>query len=143
MSAAAMDERRFRQYAEAFSQAKDKSALFDRYYDPDVTFIHPFKGTFHGKDALVKFWNAGQGSGHAGIHEVLRCDNVLFQDDKVAAELDIEWRCFEDTNYLGPRKKGDVFWGRCAAFYDLKHGKFIRVRIYLNLVDAPDAAPAS
>jgi len=37
----------------------------------EVTFIHPFKGTFHGKDALVTFWNAGKNAGHAGIHEIL------------------------------------------------------------------------
>jgi hypothetical protein len=28
-----------------------------------------------------------------------------------------------------------VFWGRCAAFYDIKDGKFIKVMLYLNLVE--------
>lgn len=130
-----LDEQWFKEYGEAFSRAKDKSAFFDRYYDPQVTFMHPFKGTFHGKDALVNFWNSGKNAGHAGIHEILHFTNILVQEDKVAAELDIEWRCFEDTDYLGPRHKGDVFWGKCAAFYDLKDGKFIRVQLYLNLVD--------
>jgi len=136
-----LDEQWFKEYGEAFSRAKDKSAFFDRYYDLEVTFIHPFKGTFHGKDALVTFWNAGKNAGHAGIHEILHFRNVVAQEDKVAAELDIEWRCFEDTDYLGPRHKGDVFWGKCAAFYDLKDGKFIRVQLYLNLVAPHRAQP--
>ena len=62
-----LDEQWFKEYGEAFSRAKDKSAFFDRYYDPEVTFIHPFKGTFHGKDALVTFWNAGKNAGHASV----------------------------------------------------------------------------
>ena len=136
-----MDVEWFQEYEREFSNARDKSAFFDRYYHPDVTFIHPFKGTFHGKDELVTFWNAGRNSGHAGIHEVLHFKNLLIQPDKIAAELDIEWRCFEDTDYLGSHKKGDVFWGKCAAFYDVKDGKFIRVQLYLNLVeDDPDSA---
>ncbi len=133
-----IDEKWFREYEKEFSDAKDKSAFFDRYYDPEATFIHPFKGSFHGKDELVNFWNAGKNSGHAGIHEILHFKNLVVQQDKVAAELFIEWRCLADTDYLGPRKKGDVFYGKCAAFYDLKDGKFLRVQLYLNLVDAAD-----
>lgn len=55
-------------------------------------------------------------------------------DDKLAVELDIEWRCFEDTDYLGPRKAGDVFRGKCAAFYSFTANKISLVHIYLNLV---------
>lgn len=138
-----LDEQRVTEHAEAFSRATDKSAFLDRYFDPDVTFVHPFKGTSHGEDALVTFGNAGKNAGHAGIHEVLHCTNVLVREDKVAAELEIEWRCFEDTDALGPRKKGDVFWGECAAFSDRKDGRCIRVQLYLNLVDSPRDTPAS
>ena len=61
-------------------------------------------------------------------------------DDKVAVELDIEWRRFKDTDYLGPRKEGDIFWGHCAAFYDIRNGKFAKVFIYLNLARSDDQA---
>lgn len=134
-----LDEAWFEAYAKAFSEAEDKSEFFDRYYDPEITFAHPFKGTFRGKQELVSFWNSGKNSGHAGIHEILHFTNQVVQGDKIAAELDIEWRCFEDTNYLGPRKKGDVFWGKCAAFYDIRDGKFLRVQLYLDLVPPPEA----
>lgn len=138
-----IDEKWFREYEKEFSDAKDKSALFDRYYHPEATFIHPIKGAFHGKDEIVGFWNAGKNSGHAGIHEILHFKNLVIQDDKVAAEILVEWRCFADTNYLGPHKKGDVFYGKCAAFYDRKDGKFIRVQVYLNLMDkADDSIPS-
>jgi hypothetical protein len=129
-----LDIRWFKEYEKEFSESRDKGAFFDKYYDPDAEFIHPFKGRFKGKQALVNFWNAGKNSGHAGIHEVINFRSIVVQDHKVAAELDIQWNCFEDTDYLGPRKKGDVFWGKCAAFYRFKVGKIVHVQLYLNLV---------
>ena len=86
------------------------------------------KGTFKGKEAIVEFWTAG----HKGIHEVLKPLNVLFDADRIAAEFLIEWHCLEDTDYLGPRKKGDIYFAECAAFYHLKKGRFARVKLYLK-----------
>jgi hypothetical protein len=130
-----MTEEQYKEYEHEFSKSPDKSALFDRYYAPDAVFIHPFKGTFRGKDELVSFWNVGQNSGHAGIHEILHLANFLPSGDQLAVELKIEWRCLEDTDYLGPRKAGDVFWGNCAAFYSFSGEKISRVFLYLNLAD--------
>jgi ketosteroid isomerase-like protein len=124
----------FGRYANEFNHTEDKSKFFDNYYDPEVEFIHPFKGVFEGKQALVDFWNSGKNSGHAGIHEVISFRNVVVQGDRAGAELDIRWECFRDTDYLGPRKTGDVFFGRCAAFYEFVNGKIRRVRLYLNVV---------
>lgn len=126
----------FEEYEDAFNNASDKSAFFDKYYDPEAVFVHPYKGTLKGKEQLVGFWNSGKNSGHDGIHEFLHLKNFISVADKLAVELDIEWRCFEDTDYLGPRKAGDVFWGHCAAFYDIKDGKFAKVFIYLNLAQS-------
>ncbi len=128
-----VDAKWFDEYEKEFSNSKDKSAFFDKYYDPEAEFIHPLKGTFKGKQSLVTFWNSGKDSGHAGIHEVISFRNVVVQGDQVGAELDIKWECFQDTDYLGPRKKGDVFFGKCAAFYNFKNGKIRRVQLYLNL----------
>ncbi len=136
-----MTQPEFEAYEDEFNNATDKSAFFDTYYDPEVVFIHPYKGTFRGKDALVSFWNSGKNSGHDGIHEVLHLVDFVSIEGKLAVELDIEWRCFADTDYLGPRKAGDVFWGKCAAFYDIPDDKITRVQLYLNLADdAPDDA---
>lgn len=129
-----VDAKWFDEYEKEFSGSKDKSAFFDKYYDPDAEFIHPFKGAFKGKQSLVNFWNSGKNSGHAGIHEVISFKNIVIQGDKVGAELDIKWECLQDTDYLGPHKKGDVFFGKCAAFYDFLNGKIRRVQLYLNLV---------
>ena len=126
----------FEKYENVFNNASDKSALFDQYYDPDVTFIHPYKGTFKGKESLVSFWNSGQNSGHDGIHELLHLKNFISVENQIAVELDIEWRCFKDTEYLGHHKAGDVFWGHCAAFYDIRRGKFAKVTLYLNLANS-------
>ena len=129
----------FEEYEDEFNNASDKSAFFDRYYDPNVVFVHPYRGTFTGKSDLVSFWNSGNNSGHDGIHEILHLTNFVPSGDKLAVELDIEWRCFKDTDYLGPRAAGDVFWGKCAAFYEFTGDKISRVQLYLNLVDGDDA----
>ena len=59
----------------------------------------------------------------------------MSEEDKFDVELDIEWHCFKDTDYLGPRKKGDVFYAKCAESFTIKNDKFYRVKLYLNLVD--------
>lgn len=123
----------FEAYEDEFNNARDKGAFYDRYYAPGAEFIHPVKGTFRGKDELVSFWNAGDGSGHDGIHEILHLTDFIATENRLAVQLHIEWRCFKDTDYLGPRKKGEVFWGKCAAFYTIADGKFTRVELYLNL----------
>ncbi|MCD4823868.1 MAG: nuclear transport factor 2 family protein [Phycisphaerae bacterium] len=123
-----MNRQEFEEYCEKFSSGIDKASIFDRYYDPDAVFEHPLKGTFEGKKALVEFWTAG----HEGIHEVLKPLNVLFDGNQIAAEFLIEWHCLEDTEYLGHRKKGDVYYAECAAFYHLKNDKFVRVKLYLK-----------
>jgi hypothetical protein len=96
----------FETYCEAFNASTAKADVFDHYYDPGALFEHPFKGAFKGREAIVKFWTAG----HKGIREVLRPANVLFDNDRIAAEFIIEWHCLEDTDYLGPRKKGAVYY---------------------------------
>lgn len=130
-----MTQSQYEEYAEAFSRAEDKSLLFENYYHPDIVFFHPYKGTFEGKNALVAFWNSGENAGHDGVRERLHVQNFMSNEDKVAVELKIEWSCFKDTEYLGPRKTGEVFWGNCAAFYELTNGKFSKVQLYLNLVE--------
>ncbi len=127
-----MTQAEFEEYEEEFNNAVDKGALFDRYYDPNAAFVHPYKGTFRGKDELVRFWNAGKNSGHDGIHEILHLKNFISDDGKMAVELDIEWRGFKDTDYLGPRKKGDVFWGKGAAFYTFSGDRISHVQFYLR-----------
>jgi hypothetical protein len=123
-----MNRKEFEEYCEAFNSGSGKENVFDRYYDSDAVFEHPFKGMFKGKQAIVGFWTAG----HKGIHEALNLLNVLFDDEKIAAEFLIEWHCLEDTDYLGPRKKGNVYFAECAAFYHLRNNKFIHVKIYLK-----------
>jgi hypothetical protein len=132
-----MTKAQFEKYEDEFNNSSDKSDFFDRWYDPDIEFVHPIKGTFRGKEDLVRFWSCGKNCGHAGIHEKLHLKNFISCEGKTAVELDIEWTCFEDTEYLGQRKKGDVFWGRCAGFYTFRDDKIVHVQLYLNLVEKP------
>jgi hypothetical protein len=125
-----MTKGEFEAYCEMFNGSTAKTDVFDRYYDPTAVFEHPFKGTFRGREAVVRFWTAG----HKGIREVLKPVNLLFDDDRIAAEFVIEWHCLEDTDYLGPRKKGTVYYAECAAFYRLHNDRFIHVKLYLKEV---------
>jgi len=129
-----MTQEMFEKYENGFNNSPDKSNFFDRWYQPNAEFIHPVKGTFKGKEQMVGFWNSGKNSGHTGIHETLQLKNFISIEGKMAVELKIEWKCFEDTDYLGPRKKGDVFYGKCAAFYTFRDDKIAHVQIYLNSV---------
>ena len=126
---------RYEEYLRAFSEAADKSALFDDYYSPGVVFVHPIKGTFRGKDELVTFWNSGDGAGHDGVSERLHLRSFVSSENEVAAQLAIEWFCFKDTEYLGARASGETFWGRCAAFYECEGEKFSKVELDLELVE--------
>jgi hypothetical protein len=123
-----MNRDEFLEYCELFSTSKDKGPLFDKYYHPDAEFDHPLKGIFRGREEIVTFWM----SGHKGIHEVIRHENLLVDVDSMAAELLIEWHCTEDTDYLGPKKKGEVYYAGCAAFYRLENKKIKHVRLYLR-----------
>jgi hypothetical protein len=123
-----MTRQEFEAYCEAFNESTAKTDVFDRYYDPNAIFEHPFKGAFKGRDAIVGFWTAG----HKGIHEVLKPVNVLFDNGRIAAEFVIEWHCLEDTDYLGPRKKGTIYYAECAAFYMLTNDRFTHVKLYLK-----------
>lgn len=126
-----MDRERFLYYCRDFSSDMDKAGFFDRYYESDAVFMHPLKGTFYGKDDIVRFWSIG----HRGIHEVLHPvpENILVQEGHIAAEFVIEWKCTEDTDYLGPKKKGEVYRAECAAFYQLRDDKIYRVKLYLRI----------
>ena len=77
----------FERYRAEFNDAADKSTFFDRWYDPDAVFIHPFKGTFRGKEQLVRFWNTDKNSGHSGIQEVLHLEDLISIEGRFAAEL--------------------------------------------------------
>ncbi|MFA6033139.1 MAG: nuclear transport factor 2 family protein [Myxococcota bacterium] len=126
-----MDEATFHEYCRSFNDG-DKSKTFDMYYTPDAVFMHPLKGTFTGKAAIVHFWTAG----HKGIKEILKPVNLVVENDRIAAEFIIEWHCTEDTEYLGPRKKGETYYAECAAFYRLQKDRFANVKLYLK--ETPD-----
>ena len=125
-----MNRLEFVAYCNEFNSEREKADVFDRYYNPDAVFEHPLKGTFKGKKAIVDFWTEG----HKGIHEVLKPLNVLFDGDRIAAEFFIEWHCLENTDYLGPKERGSIYYAECAAFYHLKNGKFSHVKLYLKLL---------
>jgi len=122
-----MNKLEFAAYCSEFSSDRDKAEVFDQHYNPDAVFEDPWTGTFKGKKAIVESWTTG----HKGIHEVLKPLNVLIDGDWIAAEILIEWHCLENTYYIGPREKGRTYYVECAAFYNLKDGKFSRVKLYL------------
>lgn len=123
-----MNRETFDEYCRMYDSTPDKALFYDRFYDPDARFEHPFKGTFVGREAIVNFWTAG----HQGIHEILKPVSVLIEGDRMAVEVMVEWRCSEDTDYLGPRKQGDVYYAECAAFFQMKNDKIVRVKMYLQ-----------
>ena len=129
-----MTRTQFDEYLVAFNNAADKGAFFDQYYAPDAVFSHPPIGVFKGREEIVRYLDSGKNAGHDGIHETLRLTDFISIEGRMAVEVDIEWRCFRDTHYLGPRKKGDVFHAKCGGFFKLSGDKICHVQLYFSLV---------
>ena len=124
----------FEEYLALFNNSNDKGAFFDRYYAPDAIFSHPPLGVFRGREEIVRYLNSGEGAGHDGIHETLRLNDFISIEGRMAVEVDIEWSCFRDTDFMGPRKKGDVFHAKCAGFFRFSGERICHVQLYFSLV---------
>ena len=132
-----MIREQFEEYLSAFNSSEDKGAFFDRYYDPDAVFSHPPIGVFKGREEIVNYLNSGKNEGHDGVRETIKLREFISIEGKMAVEVDLEWNCFRDTDFLGPRKKGDIIHARCAGFFTFKENRIIHVELYVNQVPKP------
>jgi ketosteroid isomerase-like protein len=119
-----MPPERFAQYIAAFNRGDYGS--FGDFYDPDVTLDIAGKRVLRGRDAIFEFYRVVRAQTQRTI-EVL---NVISEGNRLAVELQSEFLALEDLpNFTaGAMQTGDRIYINTVALYELKEGRFARIR---------------
>lgn len=119
-----MSAERFREYIDAFNRGE--YAAFGDFYDEHVVLDVAGKRELRGREAIFDFYRAVKSQTRRTI-EVL---NVLSAGNQIAAELQSEFLALEDLPSFtaGPMKKGDRIYINTIVLYELRAGKFLRIR---------------
>jgi ketosteroid isomerase-like protein len=122
--AVGMSEERFRAYIDAFN--RDDYASFGDYYDEDVVLVIAGKTELRGRQAIFDFYKTVKSQ----TKRTLQVNKVITAPDRLAVELQSEFLALEDLpNFTaGPMKKGGRIFINTFVFYDLRGGKFARIR---------------
>ena len=114
----------FRAYIDAFN--RDDFVEFGKYYDDDVVLNIVGKQELHGHRAIADFYRQAKRDAHRIIH----VDRVISTVGRLAAELHSEFVATSSApNFLaGPLTPGSRIFIRTFVIYDLRMGKFLRIR---------------
>jgi ketosteroid isomerase-like protein len=115
---------RFAEYIAAFNRGD--YAAFGDFYDVDVTLDIAGKRVLRGRDAIFDFYRLVRAQTQRTI-EVL---NVVSEGNRLAVELQSEFLALEELpNFTaGAMKKGDRIYINTVALYELRAGRFARIR---------------
>jgi hypothetical protein len=122
--AAGMTEERFRAYIDAFN--RDDYSSFGDYYDEDVVLVIAGKTELRGRQAIFDFYKTVKSQ----TKRTIQVNKVITAPDRLAAELQSEFLALEDLPDFtaGPMKKGGRIFINTFVLYDLRGGKFARIR---------------
>lgn len=118
------DEERLSRYMEAFNRG-DYDSLCDFYCD-DIQLVIGNGTELVGKQAIVDFYR--------GVRSSTRRTITILQSftsgNTLAAELESEFLAIEDAPDFtsGPMARGDRLYINSFALYDLRDGRFARIR---------------
>ena len=118
------EEQRLAAYMAAFNRS-DYEALCD-FYCPDVRLVIGSGKELVGRQAIVDFYRDVKSKTRRSI-SILQCfSNGL----TVAAELESEFLATEDSPDFtsGPMTRGDRLYLNSFVFYDLREGRYARIR---------------
>lgn len=122
-SAAQITPAHFRRYIDAFNRADE--SVYGEYYDPDVVLVLGGGRELRGRDQIFDFYRVVR----EGTRRIIRVKDVLVDGDKMAVELESEFEALVDhPTYLEALVKGDRRWQNTVVLYDLKQGRFARIR---------------
>jgi ketosteroid isomerase-like protein len=115
---------RFAAYIDAFN--RDDYGAFGDYYHDDVTLVIAGKHELRGRDAIFDFYRTVK----ATTRRTIAINNVVTAGNQLAAELQSEFLALEDLPAFtaGPMKKGDRIFINTVVLYELRDGKFLRIR---------------
>ena len=119
-----MSAEKFRSYIDAFNQ--DDYAAFGDYYDPDVELVIVGRKALRGRQAIFDFYREVK----AQTHRVIEVDKLIRAPDRLAAELHSEFVAQEDSPHFiaGAMKRGERIFIRTFVLYELREGRFARIR---------------
>ena len=115
---------RLTEYVAAFNRG-DYSAFGD-FYDADVVLDIAGKRVLRGRDAIFDFYRVVRAQTQRTIEVV----DAVADGNRLAAELQSEFLALEDLPDFtaGAMRKGDRIYINTIAFYELRAGRFARIR---------------
>jgi ketosteroid isomerase-like protein len=119
-----MSAERFVAYMDAFN--RDDYAAFGDYYQDDVVLVIAGKTELLGREAIFEFYRKVK----AQTRRTIQVNKVVVTPTRIAAELQSEFLALEDLPEFsaGPMKKGGRIFINTIVLYELRDGKFSRIR---------------
>jgi ketosteroid isomerase-like protein len=114
----------FAAYIDAFN--RDDYDEFSKYYHPEVVLVIGGQHAMRGPQSICDFYRRVK----AQTHRTIRVRNFVNAPDRIAAELESEFLALEDAPdfSVGPMKKGDRIFMHTVVLYELRDGRFVRIR---------------
>ena len=115
---------RFRTYIDAFN--RDDYATFGAFYHEEVVLVIAGKRELRGTDAIFDFYRTVKAQTRRTIEIVA----LISSGNQLAVELQSEFLALQDlpTFAAGPMKKGGRIFINTVVLYELRDGKFTRIR---------------
>lgn len=122
--AVGMSAERFAAYIDAFNRGD--YASFGDYYHQDAVLVIAGKTELKGRQAIFDFYKTVQAQTQRTIH----INKVIATPQHLAAELQSEFLALQDLPDFsaGPMEKGGRILIDTFVFYNLRDGKFARIR---------------
>jgi len=120
----AMSEARFRAYIDAFN--RDDYSEFAQFYAEDVVLVLAGKRELRGRQAIIDYYRVVKAQTRRTIH----VDAVILDPHRIGAELHSEFLALEDLPHFiaGPMRRGGRIFINTFVLYDLRDGRFARIR---------------
>jgi ketosteroid isomerase-like protein len=130
----AMTAEQFSAYIDAFN--RDDVATYGDYYAPDVVLVLAGKTELRGRQAIFDFYKSVKSQ----TQRTLRINKFVATPEQIAVELESEFLALQDLPEFtaGPMRQGGRIFINTFVLYDLRDGKFSRIRSALfRKIDKP------
>jgi SnoaL-like domain len=128
-----MDKQRFLRYVDHFNNKRYEEVL--SYYDPDVSIEYPTMLADPLAPPITRTGRDGFLEQYAPLHqhcrEALEVGDLLFDGNRIAAEMYSEFHFFRDYAKFSGRtmKAGDIYIATNWCIYTVENDKFKRIRV--------------
>jgi ketosteroid isomerase-like protein len=119
-----MSAERFAAYIDAFN--RDDYAAFGDFYSPDVQLVIAGKRELMGREAIFDYYRTVKSQ----TRRTIQVNRLIIAPNRVGAELQSEFLALQDLPEFiaGPLRNGDRTFINTFVIYELRSGKFTRIR---------------